>query len=330
MKKLISSIATVLLFSNLSAQDYYFQTVQESYSDLSSATVLSTGIVWDDEEMFPIAMPFTFVANGNTIDSIYATSNGIISMNYATYTDGDPIMQLYFTEADQVDMGSLNSGMPESPISYSTGVADGKEFITIEFKNAAFYEDSSTSDFDFINVQVTLLDDNSIHIHYGPSQVSFPETYFENEMGDVIGFLPDYEMNDTTTTLNADAYVLSGNPLSPSVINIPPAPGTTEEPGLDAHPANGTKYVFATDSVPLNITDFNQESIEIINPIVDEIQFTKGEELIKSLEIFNSNGQKMLLTHSSKYDVSKLSSGLYLLKISDTNGNSFTQKVIKQ
>ena len=49
---------------------------------------------------------------------------------------------------------------------------------------------------------------------------------------------------------------------------------------------------------------------------------------LKSIEIFNIQGQKVLESNQKQINVSNLSNGMYMVKIQDLENNLITKKVI--
>ncbi len=78
----------------------------------------------------------------------------------------------------------------------------------------------------------------------------------------------------------------------------------------------------------LAVSDFSKaEKITVYpNPVKDILNI--NAEITKA-EIFNLSGAKIKESKSSKIDMSKLSAGVYLLKITDGKGNVSSQKIIK-
>jgi hypothetical protein len=68
------------------------------------------------------------------------------------------------------------------------------------------------------------------------------------------------------------------------------------------------------------------------NPFDDVVQI-KGKELISSIEIYNTLGQQLMALACSQNELSipttKLTSGIYLVKIKTQNGQSQQFKILK-
>jgi hypothetical protein len=90
-------------------------------------------------------------------------------------------------------------------------------------------------------------------------------------------------------------------------------------------------YVVLFSENNLSVDTFNENKIKIYpNPVNDFVQIS-SEQSIKTIEVYDDLGR---LTNTSfqnqRVDVSKLSSGVYFLKITDENGAVATYKILKK
>ena len=66
------------------------------------------------------------------------------------------------------------------------------------------------------------------------------------------------------------------------------------------------------------------------NPFKDELHIQSNNE-IKMIEIYNLVGQKLIRSINQKsISTTQLKSGIYLIKVTDNKGITFTEKVIKK
>ncbi|GGG45990.1 hypothetical protein GCM10007332_04340 [Epilithonimonas arachidiradicis] len=80
----------------------------------------------------------------------------------------------------------------------------------------------------------------------------------------------------------------------------------------------------------LGTNEIHKKSITIYpNPTTDYI-YVSGNKKIASLELYNSNGQKVLKTNESKLDLASVTAGVYILKIITENGEISSSKIIKK
>lgn len=80
----------------------------------------------------------------------------------------------------------------------------------------------------------------------------------------------------------------------------------------------------------LSSANFNQNNLEVSlypNPVNDVLNIETALEL-KSIEIFNIQGQKVLSSNQKQINVADLASGIYMVKIQDTENTVATKKVI--
>lgn len=92
------------------------------------------------------------------------------------------------------------------------------------------------------------------------------------------------------------------------------------------------ELLVADFSAVLNIDKFNttdKEGFTIYPNPVNNLLNIKSTSIIKSAVIYNLLGKQILKTSDDSIDVSKLNSGIYILKIEDELGNVFSKKWIK-
>jgi hypothetical protein len=85
-------------------------------------------------------------------------------------------------------------------------------------------------------------------------------------------------------------------------------------------------------NLTLSSNDFNQNNLKVAmypNPVNDILNIALENE-IKSVEIYNIQGQRVLQTNNKQIETSSLNSGIYMVRIEDTNGGIATQKLIKK
>lgn len=67
------------------------------------------------------------------------------------------------------------------------------------------------------------------------------------------------------------------------------------------------------------------------NPATDVVKvFADNGTAIQSISVFSLTGQKVMENQSTSLDISDLSNGIYLIKVSTTSGKSYTQKLVKE
>lgn len=337
--KSIFFLASMSLASIAYAQQTYFlQTVQEPYQELQGATVLTSDSIWDDSE-FALPLPFSFTIGSNTLDSIHVMESGLSS--HAIYLDLDApevgltgLSAIVAYSTDLVDRAEHDGGNPQSPISYKTLTENGQDIFVVEYKNAGFYDEdvfTGTSS-DYVNFQIRLIEDNSIEIHYGESNVSTPEVYFEGNSGTSVAIFPNYGVNlQGEIEINEPLHFLVDAPVNPNVELVSNVLQMMNGmPALDGIPANGTKYIFSLTDPTIGQVEIDNSGITMLNPVGTSLVFAAGEQNVNRIEIINPQGQQVLNTTGiNSVDVSTLTSGVYMVKFYNENGVLSTQKMIK-
>ena len=80
----------------------------------------------------------------------------------------------------------------------------------------------------------------------------------------------------------------------------------------------------------LLVNNFNQNNLEVAlypNPVRDILN-VEIENEIKSVEIYNIHGQKVISSNQKQINVSDLASGMYLVRIQDVDNNIATEKIV--
>ena len=102
-------------------------------------------------------------------------------------------------------------------------------------------------------------------------------------------------------------------------------------PGLPIE-LNPYPYTCILD-ITTGVNEMNIEENEISiypNPANDQLSIVLNEKIkIKNIELINSLGQTILTTQNTLIDLSEITAGLYLVKITTTNGDKITTRVIK-
>lgn len=88
--------------------------------------------------------------------------------------------------------------------------------------------------------------------------------------------------------------------------------------------------LYTTNS--LSSQDFNQSNLEVSlypNPANDVLNIEMTNE-VKSVEIFNLQGQKVITANQKQINIENLASGMYLVNITDVNNFKIAKKIIKE
>lgn len=82
----------------------------------------------------------------------------------------------------------------------------------------------------------------------------------------------------------------------------------------------------------LSTSDFNENNLKVAmypNPVNDVLNIEIENE-IKSVEIYNIQGQKVLQSSNKQIETNSLNSGIYMVRVEDVNGAVATQKLMKK
>jgi len=343
MNKIIF-IALILVTSfGLKAQvmyPYTFTNLTATYSDLVGSTNLTAGNVWDDTVMtFPLGFAFKFALDNHNVDSLIIDTYGILYSPHDLDTNlniGTKLIAPF--RAQLVDRGLNSSSVPVSPISHVTTGVVGNRICKIEFRNAGFYND--TTSLDATNFQVWLYEtSNVIEFRYGPSNVADIATNFDGENGPRINLIYNSTINLATMTYNIDTCTyISGNAATP-VANNPTTLIDLNNPPVNftfiGLPNNGQVFRFAPIGVNASVSATEKAFAKVnVYPTKIENSLTiehDGQQF--SARITDLNGQVILeeknIQSNTKLNTSKLSQGIYFLTLTDEQSLSKTYKLVK-
>lgn len=301
----------------VSAQNYTLTTLSSPYADLTGATSLNNGVVWDDPE-YTIPLGFSFTAFGVTFDSI-GTAFGL----GGELVIGDPsdsnlvhgFSPIYDDIMDRAyDFANPNEGSPGSlsDLSYKTEGAVGNRIFKMQWKNVGFYDeielDSISSD--YINFQAWFYENgNIVEFRYGSSQILDPVACYDLDTGATVSY---YSLD--TVNLGEDFYLVSGSPTAPTLYRVD---SSQYFPVLSGDIPSGTVYRFAPIPDGISTVKPNSELQIYPNPSTQTIHI-KNVELskIRSIEVLNILGQKCAdLKPDIELDIADLTPGIYTLKV---------------
>lgn len=334
MKKLLFSFAWLVgLQATAQSFDSYVLKVEtgKTYTPLTTATNLSSGLIWDEENFkFPIG--FTSDVGGSTITD-FAFSTG---WGFAVGTDTIGVVNTIcaISGIDLADRG-LVSGVPSSPLRYQiTGTAPNRIF-KFEMFNAGFYNeyDSYGTMNDSVNLQVWLYETtNVVEVHYGASSITHPSgLLFELGASPLVGYGKALDLDNLVMD---QLYILQGNPSAPTVDSISSITSTITV--MDSFPANGTVYRFIPKAVATSVTSqVLQQAVNVYPTVCTNdlnVDLKLNHEAFQAV-IYAVNGQEIkrisLKEQNNKIDVSSLSTGTYVLTISGA-AEKAVYKFVKQ
>lgn len=310
--------ATVFSFAQSS---YTFSVSNEPYQNLTGSTSLNEGEIWDDPE-YSIPLGFDFQISTHTFDTIFIVDWSVGGELSSSQNETGILPLLAPIAQDLIDLG-FSEESSQSNISYITEGTPGSRILKIEWNNAGFFDDDTTTD--FINFQVWLYEGaNSIEYRYGPNAINNPSGSYENETGPIVALQPSVDIEEG---LIDDAYVLSEDPSDPMLTIV--APGEEYDGGfLVGTIPEGTVYTF--NPATLASEEFKENTFVVYPNPVSNVLYILSDEALFNTKLYNTLGQEVPLKkgNNQSYDVSALSSGIYLLKITTESG-SIVKRIVK-
>lgn len=320
MKKITLLAGLLLSAVVVNAQDYYtFSQSTATYTDLTGATSMNNGQVWQEPEYGPFVSSFAIDIFGvDYLDFGFAEYQFIFANDDAT---DDPFVMFFPISVLPVDRNFSGVGVSQSPISYKTDGTAGNRILKLELKNAGLESEMQTSAIStlYCNYQIWFYEaDKSIEFHIGPNNITNKNQL--NEVGiSSSGFL--YE-SDTDYRLGyIDGTV--ANPMYVETINI-----NDEPTDLNAIIPTNTVYRFAVN--PLSVKD--QEKVVFTmfpNPANDVLNLTFSDAVNKPYSVYDLMGREVLKgtlnnTNEAQINVGTLQKGSYVLRVAGS-----TQKFVK-
>ena len=135
-------LATFGISQNVAAQSmpYSFVYTTNTYSALSSPTVVSSGVSMNDAT-FSVTLPFSFRFNGTLYSQIYLSENGYVSFgttNPGTTTSSSISSSNSGFEVAAPFSADLQGSASTSQLSYLTSGTSPNRIFTAEWKNMRF------------------------------------------------------------------------------------------------------------------------------------------------------------------------------------------------
>lgn len=331
MKKIFLFISTVLFIVSASkAQTYGFTKTTSTYTDLTNATSLNAGMVWDDPDT-AIAVGFTYQLFGNNSDSLYLGIGvgGIFSPSSNLTLQPYPI--IIMTTADIIDRGDNSPNQVSiSPISYKVEGTSGSRVFKLEYKNAGFYNELYTgvgSSNQFINMQLWIYEiSGDIEFHFGPSNVTQPNLVYDS-IGAVHGLSPNLDFIQNQISINSislEGPADNPTPFKDSTLRV-----------VNGTPSNGTVYRFSNGGT-ISVRELikaNQLTVKAFpNPARNFISLDLESADLTStiITIYDINGKLVSIKGFEKnINISDLNSGTYFLEALTNKGRA-TTKLVKE
>lgn len=277
----------------IKAQTYSLTTSNLTYEELTGATDLTGGELWDDE-IWQVPIGF----NVELFDSSFTTLN-VNANGFLFDTIGNAEIMIGMSRADLVDGAFIVDFNSPIPITYVTEGAAGTKIFKVEWKSANVWGADSTN---IVNYQVWIYEETgNIEFHFGEGFLGNMSTLSVQKYSQ-----PPYF---------DDGISLIGDPVNPQTSNV-----INQE--LSNYPASGMVYTFVKGEpgVPTLIDENQEITLSLYPNPVSELLNVKGKDLDGAKwNIINSLGQTVkmgiLLNNKTSIPVNDLNNGYFLFQL---------------
>jgi len=321
MKKnlLLLSAALMLTISAMAQFPYTVTTLTgQTYTPLTGATSFNGNTIWYGQENYLVTMPFTF-----KYGSIATTNFGLFNeTGFASDTANvvSLFTTIYTALADRGALGSTSL----SPLRYTvTGTAPNRIFKAEVFNAGFIYEYQTYQTLnDSVDMQIWLYEtSNVVEYRFGPSKVTHPLDYFSANGYDIIGFIPNVDLNNGPTGYY---YYLTGSSTNPTVDST--SDFNNEPPGgITTYPANGTVYRFAPKTSGIGNVAKTLDGITVYPSMAHGTVYVQNNSSLETTyQVLAANGAMVaggtLVRGTNGIDISALAAGMYLVKAVNSEG----------
>ncbi len=329
MKTLVA-ISFITLFINVKIlAQYSVNTTINTYQELTNATSLNGGNIWDEGTSYPVY--FNFTMYGQTYTAFNIVGGGGITFPGLGYRQ----LFVFHTPFGGYMLKDRGTSSSQSSISYKIDGSDGNRILKVEWKNASFVQWFSTSSpSHFVNFQIWFYENDShFEVRFGSNSTTagtygFPESTSDSNPGPSVKLIFDTCNNTLGLTGNANlpSYQFF-NTCSPNYNFV------------DGTPSNGITYNFhptiTSGSVELPSVSFAMYP----NPTKDliHIRDITGNFSIKEIILIDINGKTCLHENEvareerlMRVSLSGLKSGMYLVKLVSESGAVYTERIVLQ
>jgi hypothetical protein len=303
----MKNILFILLFHcfalNFYGQTYTLSTSTQTYQELSGATDITGGSLWDDD-VWQLPFGFNMPIFNTNLSSVSLNSNG-----YLTDSVGSAEITIGMSRIDLVDGAFLINFNNPIPITYLTTGTAGNQICKVQWKQANVWGQSSG---DVVNYQIWFYEQSgNIEFHFDTLALTNMPTISVQKF--------------SSPPLFDDGFAVKGDPANP-------ATSTVINQELNSAPASGTVYTFVRSS----LTGFAEPEANNFSvfpqPAHDYIIIENKVEELQDFEIISIAGKRVatgtIQNKNERIDISKLNQGLYILNLSTSSGRKASQKII--
>lgn len=328
MRKILFPLSVLLTISTASfAQMPYDVSVKmRTYQPITNGTSVNGTTIWDDDD-FTVPLGFNFDIGGKaTTDISFVASEMCFGALTGTQNG------FYVTDMDIFDRGDITGVSSRSPIRYEVVGTTPNRVFRYEVFNAGMYDeyDLYGTDNDSINYQVWFYEiDNTVELHYGPSNISHPADYHYISGSAIVGYIKDFDLDNFGL---GKIYYLKGDPAAPTIDSADsnnPIMG-----GLNSYPPNGTVYRFAPKGLDVKkVSALDGQLAMVTNTSSTDVVINNNAKGSLTYSILSIDGASMNITGKltegrNQIDISALAAGMYMLQVQGAEGQK-AFKVVK-
>lgn len=324
MKKLYVLSITIFICTQLNAQfGYDLSVLQQGYQHIAGGTIVNNGTATDDSLIsVPVGFNFTLAGNTGAMLNFHFNERGFYFDNEAP--TASRVSGFFVMEPDVYNHGDTAGDVILTPlIAYKTTGQAGSRVFMAEILNMTFFRENylyGTWD-DTFSVTIRLKElDQSIEIHWGPSNINHASDYFVTQNGPYVGLMLDYDaITDTVGTI----YYLGGNVAGPAIETA--SNFDTLLPALNSMPATNTVFRFVPANTGVHNVDATTK-VNLVNTLcASTLLVNNSNKRNVSYQVISLIGStvhiKGTLNHGQNIiDVGTLSPGIYLFQCRDQDG----------
>lgn len=332
MKKSLFLIALMASITSFAQTHYALSTYHAAYTELINPAIINSYVddveTWDDP-LYTLSFGFDFEIGAEIYTSITQFGEG------AYMAFGDPInledtVHIFGLQEDLID-GAYLEGLASSQISFKTVGTAGNRIAKIQYQNAAFYNEVTSTEpaaDNRMSFQLWFYENGGImEIHYGNSNLPSPELAFSGNQGPIM--VVGLNVSLQTVGVEYGASII-GDPTNPTLFEFTTIPEGEYQMGLDGMPESGRVYRLAP-AYPVGIFEAKAEKFSVYPTITESNLWIKGETNANTeYRIMDITGKEILIgkiQNQNPINVSNLNPGVYLFSI---NGMGNAAKFIKQ
>ena len=317
MQKVYLQIFLIILSFEIKSQSYSFQSYSSEYTELQDYESIALLTQGNFNWIYNFELNFMFPYYDEKYDNITCFTTGACDFD-DTNLSHVALQLLSFGYS----FDNLISYDIDSDVRFKLGSFNGLKALVIQFTKMRLWSDYTAKEFDrYINFQWWFLENGNIEIHFGPRNLVNSPVYVPGEGFYFIDLIDGPMQFGPYITLfnpkDGDEWVAINNTDNETEFNL-----VTDEFGIirTLPPEN---WVLKFERSTVSNQNIEPKKVNIYpNPTKDVINI-KSEELVDFVQVFSLSGHLIATTSESKFHVSNLPNGLYILKIHHNDSISY-------